>query len=106
MSDENDLKSAVLKALKLIPRVHPMRRNAGRTRRGVVLGEKGQPDIEVMLPRKRVLWIELKRPDGKGKVRDTQTDWHAMAAELQHEVVIIESVQDAINAVVRARDAT
>jgi hypothetical protein len=105
VSAENDLKSAVLTALRRIPRVHAMRRNAGRTRRGIVLGEPGTPDIEVMLPRKRVLWIELKRPDGKGKIRDTQTDWHQRAAQLEHEVIVCESVQDAINAVVRARDA-
>jgi hypothetical protein len=50
----------------------------------------------VLLPHGDVLWLELKRPDGKGKVRDAQRQWHADALRLGHAVHVIESAHDAV----------
>jgi len=90
--------AGILKALRLYPWCHAIRQNSGKRGR-VRFGEKGLPDIQVLLPNERTLWIEVKRPGGKGRVSDDQERWHAMAHALRHTVIVVESVQPAIDAV-------
>ncbi len=103
---EGDLKAAVLDALKsleVMGRIKVLRHNAGR-RGGVTLGAKGTPDIQVLLRGGKTVWLEVKRPGNwkrstNPKTVAAQAKWKAEAAALEHTVVIVQSVQDAITAV-------
>lgn len=101
LATESDLKRAVLAVLARIPRIHVLRMNAGRLK-GRVLGEEGTPDVLVMLPGGKALWIELKTE--KGKLRPAQEQWHGMARGLEHPVHVVREPQDAINIVREALD--
>ena len=104
---EAQLKVAVIAALKsLFPKLHVRRENAGkmpigkgRGRRFIDVGEAGTPDLMVMLPRARVVWLELKTK--VGKMSPSQVAWHDMADKLEHEVYVVRTVDEAVM-VVRA----
>jgi selenocysteine lyase/cysteine desulfurase len=63
--------------------------------------EAGTPDIEVLLPKARCVHLEAKGTKAT-KPSPAQLEWHARAARLGHEVVIVRTVQEAIDAVARA----
>jgi hypothetical protein len=101
---EADLKRAVIAALSRLRGVHVLRLNAGITvlgtgqkRRAIVGCEPGTPDVLVMLPDQRVMWLELKTD--KGRVSKVQAAWHAMARSLGHTVEVVRTVEDAVRAV-------
>jgi len=95
---------ATMQTLQLLPGVHPMRRNSGKRRSRSPNGcETGTPDVEVMLPNMRVVWLELKV--GKGKPSPEQIEWHQMAEDYGHRVYVCRSVDDAVSAVREAMAA-
>lgn len=87
----------------MLGQVHALRLNAGvlvipGQRRRVVRGvEPGTPDILVMLPGGRVVWLECKTE--RGTVTSVQHAWHARAGSMGHEVYVVRSVQDALQAI-------
>ena len=99
MSEHKSVTSPTVKAINdhFPGRAHAMRRNSGRVKYRIDLGEAGTPDIEVMLRGGRTLWIETKTPEGE--LRPTQVTWHARARQLGHTVVIARSPQQAVNLV-------
>ncbi len=104
MTEESDLLREVMRVLATMRDVHPMRRNAGKRRSRSPNGcEPGTPDIEVMLPGGRVVWLELKTAEGNPS--DVQTEWHAMARSMGHTVHVVRSVEEAVGAVVDALEA-
>lgn len=101
---EAQLLTAVLAVLRRLPHVHGLRLNSGATvigegasRRMIKGCEAGTPDVLVLLSGGRVVWLELKSP--RGRIADSQSAWHAMAAKLGHRVVVCRDVQTAIDAV-------
>lgn len=106
---EADLKTSVLAALKPLEaagRCKVLRQQSGTARGGKIrLGTPGTPDLLVLLRGGACVWLELKRPDisnarrAQGKTRIAQAQWRADAEKLEHRVVIVTSVQDAITAV-------
>lgn len=104
---ETALSKAIRDALKRVRHVKVLRLNSGRVRvKGgyVHLCEPGTPDILVMLPHQRVCWLEAKTRDGV--VEDDQIEWHAEAVALGHTVHVVRDVQQAVDVVIRERDAT
>lgn len=100
---EAQLKRVVLGALEAVPGIRVLRLNSGAAKGGKFRGcPPGTPDILVMLPHSRCLWIELKTL--KGKARDTQDEWHAKAGELDHTVIVGRDAQVIVNAVINARN--
>jgi hypothetical protein len=108
---EGKLKEAVMNALQWMPRIHPMRLNSGSLMVHSAKGkpyrvqqcESGTPDILVLLPRSRCIWLELKTEDGK--LRESQRIWHDKVTKLDHVVHVVRDVPTAISVVTRARDA-
>jgi hypothetical protein len=104
---ETALSKAIRDALKRVRHVKVLRLNSGlvRAKGGYVhLCENGTPDLMVMLPHKRVCWLEAKTRDGV--VEDEQVEWHAQALALGHVVHVVRDVQHAVDVVIRERDAT
>lgn len=66
----------------------------GRIIRGC---EPGTPDVEVMLPGERVIYLECKT--ATGRLSPAQRAWHAMAARLGHTVVVVRTIPEAVAAV-------
>ncbi len=52
----------------------------------------GIPDLAVMLPEGKVLWIEVKSE--KGKLSPNQTAFHERLRGLEHDVIVARRVQD------------
>lgn len=110
---EAQLKLAVVRALRLVPHCHVLRQNAGKmflkgpagAKRVIDVGEAGTPDLQVLLPNGRSLWVELKAP--KGSLTLSQTTWHILARQLGHEIVVARDVQSVVDLVrARIRNAT
>ncbi len=102
---EGKLKADVLDALKHVGGVHAMRRNAGKMNilgRWIDLGEQGHPDVEVMLPNRRVVFLELKSPTGEET--ENQKRWRESAEKLGHRVYLIRDVDSAVAVVTTERD--
>lgn len=105
---EAQLKSATLAALRNIASIHVLRLQAGvmpiaagkHARRVIKLGEPGTPDLLVLLPFGRALWLELKTETGKVSV--VQRAWHARALKLGHRTHVCRSVDEAV---MRVKDA-
>lgn len=63
----------------------------------IILGWIGAPDRLVLLPKGRIIFVELKRPDAKGKLRAGQPRFHKMLRRLGFRVEVlwtIEQVED------------
>lgn len=56
--------------------------------------KNGMPDRIVLLPRREVLWVELKKPEG-GRIAELQKYQHAKLEAAGHEVVIVWTKQQA-----------
>jgi hypothetical protein len=101
---EAALKRAVVAALKLELRGRGkvLRLQSGHIvmgagtahERRMSMSEPGTPDLLVMLPGGRTLWIELKTETGR--VTDTQHAWHEAAHALGHDVIVCRSVLHAL----------
>lgn len=111
LGPEAALKRAVLDALALVPGVRALRMQAGKLvigtrengdRRMVDLGETGTPDVLVMLPDSRCVWLELKA--AKGRITDAQHAWHDAARKLGHAVHVVRDVADALRVVREAKE--
>jgi len=111
--NEAALKRAVVAALQLELRGRGkvLRLNAGKLvlsdakyGRRVLSGvEPGTPDLLVLLPGGRCVWIELKAE--RGRVTELQASWHANARALGHHVAVCRTVQDAIATVLLVLEA-
>ena len=58
----------------------------------------GTPDILLVLPGGRLGGLEVKRPK-VGRVSESQSEWHAKAAEHQVRVAVVRSVREAMQTV-------
>lgn len=106
---EAQLLAAVLDALRMMRGIHVLRMNAGavivgagKTRRHVALGEIGTPDLLVMLPAARTVWLELKSP--KGTCTPAQLAWHERARKLGHTVYVVRDTRAAVELVATERN--
>lgn len=77
---------------------------SGKSERMIALGTAGTPDLLVILPGGRCVWLELKT--ATGRLTAIQEAWHAAARILGHSVYVCRSVQDAIAGVRVAMEAT
>lgn len=59
--------------------------------------EVGWPDLQIIGPRRQILWMETKAPGGK--VRPIQGERHRVLASYDHEVVVPFSVKEAVDAI-------
>lgn len=77
------------------------RRNAkeamGLKREGVLAGI---PDLQVVLPDGRVLWVEMKKRKG-GTVSKVQKDIHTKLEELGHSVCVAKGAKEAVEYIKR-----
>lgn len=77
--------------------------NGARVEYGV--GGKGAPDLVCEVKHCggfwRVLWMEVKTPDGV--IEPHQTKWHAVARSQGRPVVIVRCIDDAAEAIERVR---
>lgn len=62
--------------------------------------ERGTPDRCVLLSGGSVVFLEVKKPGGK--VREKQAQWHRDVARWGHRVAVVDSVGDAVAAVLEA----
>jgi len=98
---ESDLQRAVIATLGRL-RCRVMRLNSGSKSYRIRGCEAGTPDLLVLVPNGRCVWLELKQPGrerAKGKTADAQTAWRKMASGLGHAVHVVTTVQGAANAV-------
>jgi len=65
-----------------------------------LMGETGWPDRLVVLPGRRVLWIELKTPSGKLSKRQVYV--HDKLLNLGHRVLVLRSKEEIRNALATA----
>lgn len=102
---EAALKRSVISALHLALRGRGkvLRHNAGltvigegATRRVITGVEAGTPDLQVLLPGGRSVWLELKT--AKGRLSRAQLSWHAEVSALGHTVVVVRDVSSALRA--------
>ena len=63
----------------------------------------GMPDRIVLLPDRRVVWVETKKPKG-GRVAELQKYRHAMLRKAGHEVVIVWTKEQADDLAARLRE--
>lgn len=54
---------------------------------------KGFSDLEVILPKGKVLYVELKRPDGKGVQSQDQKNVESKLKTLGHSYFLINSIE-------------
>lgn len=97
---EQALKLSIVQALERLPDVRVLRMNAGKVKvRGgwMQLSEDGTPDLLVLLPLGRCIWLETKAP--KGRMREAQEKWHAAARKLGHDVHEVRDVVGATSVV-------
>lgn len=104
---EAKLKRAAIAALRIVLARRGgkvLRLNAGLmvlgkgTSRRVVQGvEPGTPDLLVMLPKGRTVWIELKAPNGK--LTPEQARWHGEACGLDHRTAVCRTVREVLEAI-------
>jgi hypothetical protein len=57
-------------------------------------GDAGFPDLEVIGPRGRVVYVETKAP--KGRLPAEQRDWHERLRALGHRVRVVRAAKEAI----------
>lgn len=104
---ESALIRSIMGALKL-KGYWVLRLNAGLTivgdggkRRAIRGVEPGTPDLLVIDGPEwsygHVEWLEVKTP--KGRVSNTQRGWHDRATHAGHEVHVVRSVEEALEAV-------
>ena len=55
----------------------------------------GMPDLVLFKDNMDVLFIEFKRPDGKGKVSDEQTKVHEQLKRIGFSVYVVENADEA-----------
>lgn len=102
---ETDIQRQIVDALKAVG-AYPIRVQSGRVRvkRGYMhLAPAGTPDVLVLLPRGRCMWLEVK--DAKGALRVTQEAWRANVAQWGQIVATVRSPQEAVRAYLDAVDA-
>jgi hypothetical protein len=95
---EAGVQRAIISYCEMVLRGWVLRQNVGGMKRGeryIRFAEKGRPDLCVLLPWGRVLWIEVKSAIGKLSVE--QKAWHKRAAELGHLVLVARRLDDLVN---------
>lgn len=101
---EADLQREIVYELEQIG-CRVLRTNAGMiyTEQGAIkLSPAGWPDLTVFIPRQRLgdgrgeagatLFVEVKRPDGKGKVSDVQRQMHRDLRDAGFAVVVVDNL--------------
>lgn len=104
LSDEADLQREIVYELEQIG-CRVLRLNAGMAfgeQGAIKLAPAGTPDLLALIPRNRIndgsgatgatLFVEVKRPDGKGKVSDAQRRMHADLREAGFAVVVADTL--------------
>lgn len=92
MSVEADLQRQVVELLTLLGNM-VFRLNSGYSgRRNVKLLPPGTPDLLVVCPKGRVVWVELKT--STGKLRESQLEMHERLRGLGHEVLLVRDLND------------
>lgn len=102
---ESDIQRQIVDALRAVGG-YPIRIQSGRVKvaRGwMTLAPAGTPDVLVLLPRGRCLWLEVK--DAKGRLRASQEAWRANVSRLGQLVATVRSPQEAVRAYLDACDA-
>jgi hypothetical protein len=84
MTESSDVTSPLVKALKLIPGLIVQRLHSGRGRRRQLLCIPGTPDILVVAPGGRTLWIETKSKGGR--LSPAQREMHDKLRAMGHDV--------------------
>lgn len=100
---EQDITTAIVKTLNQFGGVHAMRLNSGSRSFRMRGCEAGTPDVLALVRGGSVLWIETKTAEKGSKPSEAQEKWHAMAAELEHTVLVVRSVEEAVTAVLAAK---
>lgn len=57
-------------------------------------GFTGVPDRIVFLPKGKIIFVEVKRPDGKGKLSARQKRVAQLLTKLGQKVIIVDSVEE------------
>jgi hypothetical protein len=68
----------------------------GRPANAVVGFTAGAPDLVVVVPGGRVLWLEVKAE--KGRVSDAQLKFHLDLQARSHDIAVVRSLDDVRNA--------
>jgi len=69
---------------------------AGRPANAVSGFTSGAPDLCVVIPKGRVLWLEVKAD--KGRVSDAQLAFHLQLQARGHDVAVVRSIDEVRNA--------
>lgn len=64
-----------------------------------VLGQRGWPDRLIIGPDAKILFIEFKRPDGRGRTSKLQDYIIGKLKDYGFKVIIVESASEALKAV-------
>jgi len=95
---ESDLQKSVIKYLELIGCL--VLRMPGQAKMHTIKGKmihtpsplRGIPDLQVITPHGRVIWIELKTPDGV--VSDYQKEFHTKLTNFGQNVFVLRSLEE------------
>lgn len=96
--NEAALRTALVKELRKIPRVKAWKNNSGR-RGGVSFGEKGSPDVLVIIgPRGHFVGIETKIGPGEEPSED-QNKWHHEAINCGATIIVSHELGEIVREV-------
>jgi hypothetical protein len=96
---ETDISRAIKKALVSLGCM-VIRVQSGKVSKGphwIHLAPTGTPDLCVMTPDAKTVWLESKTTTGT--LSDEQKAWHAEALKRGHRVAVVRSVAEAVKAV-------
>jgi hypothetical protein len=75
----------------------PFRMNSGQARNNVKLHAAGTPDLLIIMPRGRSLWVEVKRPGQHPTA--IQMKRHKELRDMGHACTVCRSVEEFVEAV-------
>lgn len=105
--NESELYKRILDSLNAIPGVLAWRVHAGKVKvRGgwMQLAAKGVADIHALVEPGVFVGLEVKRPDGKGRIRESQSEWIDRVRSLGGHAVVVMTVDEAVRAVLEIRE--
>jgi hypothetical protein len=95
---ESAIQRAIVDLLRyqglLVIRINSGMARAMRTESIVHLAPQGTPDLLVLFPEGKVLWIEVKTRTGR--IRPDQVQMHDRLRSLGHDVVILRSADELV----------
>lgn len=99
---ENDIKREIMATARAMGFI-AIRVNAGKPRHNVYGAPNGTPDVLVLMPGGRSLWVETKMP-GKGPT-GVQADMHKRMRDMKHAVTVSRSVEEFVESVREVTEA-